>query len=58
MRRLLDKSASAVVHMLQRSPISRIAVLAYLVGLHAFIYLLLGRLQHRAMGAEAFGIQL
>ena len=57
-RRIVDGSASTVVRILRQSPVSRLVVVAYLVGVHLFIYLLLGRLQHRAMGAESFGIHL
>lgn len=56
--RFMDSGASAGVRVLRQSPASRLIVLAYLVGLHLFIYLLLGRLQHRAMGAESIGIRL
>ena len=57
-RRFMDSSATIAVRMLRKSPVSRLVVIAYLVGVHLFIYLLLGRLQRRALGAESFGIHL
>ncbi len=50
--RAIDVGAYTVVRVLRQYPTSRLAAAAYLLGLHLFIYLLLGRLQHRALSVD------
>lgn len=52
----LDSTAYQAAKLLRRSPIGRLAVFCYIIGMHLFIYLLLHRLQHRAfIGMAAAG---
>jgi membrane protein YdbS with pleckstrin-like domain len=44
----VDSVTAQVVATLRRNPIARIAMLLYVVFVHLFIYVLLGRLQHHA----------
>ena len=50
--RAIDIGASTVVRLLRQYPVSRLAAAGYLLGLHLFIYLLLGRLQHHALSVD------
>lgn len=42
-----------MVRILRQYPLGRLAVFAYVLGLHLFIYILLHRLQHKAFRSEA-----
>lgn len=44
----LDSTAYQAAKLLRRSPMGRLAMFCYIIGMHLFIYLLLHRLQHRA----------
>lgn len=48
----MDASASTAVRILKQYPLGRLVVFAYIVGIHLFIWLLLSRLQHKALSAE------
>ena len=45
----LDATASTFVRVLRQYPLGRLAVFCYVVFVHLFMYLLISRLQHRAL---------
>ncbi len=48
----MDASAATAVRFLKQYPLGRLVVFAYIVGIHLFIWLLINRLQHRALSAD------
>jgi hypothetical protein len=50
--KFLDATASTVATVLRQYPLWRLAVFAYVVFVHIFIYLLINRLQRRALNVE------
>ena len=45
----LDATASTFVRVLRQYPLGRLAVFCYVVFVHLFMYMLISRLQHRAL---------
>ncbi|KAL0037207.1 hypothetical protein WJX79_006059 [Trebouxia sp. C0005] len=48
--RALDTSAAAAVRLIKQYPLGRLFVFLYIIGIHAFIYILISRLQGQALG--------
>jgi hypothetical protein len=48
----MDASASTAVRILKQYPLGRLVVFLYIVGIHLFIWILLSRLQHKALSVE------
>jgi hypothetical protein len=45
----LDVTASTFVRVLRQYPLGRLAVFCYVLFIHLFVYVLISRLQHRAL---------
>lgn len=50
----VDAVTAFVVSALRRHPLARLLLLAYLLSIHAFVYVLLGRMQHKSLPAPGF----
>ncbi len=50
--RILDTTASTVVRVLKQYPLGRLAAFAYAIFIHLFIWILINRLQHRALSTD------
>ena len=53
--RVLDATASSVVRVLKQYPLGRLGVFLYAIFIHLFIWLLINRLQHRALYSDHLG---
>jgi len=51
-RRILDTTASTVVRILKQYPLGRLGAFAYAIFIHLFIWVLINRLQHRALSTD------
>lgn len=48
--RALDTSAAAAVRLIRQYPLGRLFIFLYIVSIHLFIYVLISRLQGKALG--------
>lgn len=49
----LDSVTAQLVRTLRRSPLVRLAAVAYLLALHAYVYFLIGRMQRHSLRHSA-----
>ncbi len=53
---MLDATASSVVRILKQYPLGRLGVFLYAIFIHLFIWLLINRLQHRALSIDHLAV--